>query len=175
MNLRELKIRKLSARKQLNDFETGFEAVDEYFYEDAFKRHSELLTKVYLVTYEKKLVAFFTLSNDKITLEDVENEECWKKFRTAHFPDDTNSVSFSALMIGYLGVDKRSQNLGIGGYLLNHIKAKSKNLSLSGARFLTVNSYREAFDFYLKNGFDFITEADKEYDTRLMYFDLLNR
>ncbi len=124
MNLPELKIRKLSARKQLNDFETGFEAVDEYFYEDAYKRHSELLTKVYLVTYEKKLVAFFTLSNDKITSEDVENEECWKKFRTAHFPDDTNFVSFSALIIGYIGVDKRSQSLGIGGYTIPRVGAE---------------------------------------------------
>lgn len=173
MNLADLKIRKLVSRKQLKDFRTGLEDVDAYFYEDAYKRHTELLSNVFLVTYHKKLVAFFSLSNDKITFEDVESEPCWKKFRTTHFPNENDFVSFSALIIGYIGVDNRSQNVGIGTYLLNYIKAKAKKAPVGGARFLTVNSYREAFDFYLKNGFKFITEADVEYDTRLMYFDLL--
>jgi hypothetical protein len=41
-----------------------------------------------------------------------------------------------------------------------------------GCRFITVDVYRDAFGFYLKNGFEFLSSEDEADDTRLMYFDL---
>ncbi|MDR1524970.1 MAG: hypothetical protein LBS79_06925 [Tannerella sp.] len=42
----------------------------------------------------------------------------------------------------------------------------------TGCRFLTVDACREAFPFYQKNYFKFLTGQDLEDDTRIMYFDL---
>ena len=37
---------------------------------------------------------------------------------------------------------------------------------------ITVDAYRESLNFYKKLGFIFLTENDKEEDTRQMYLDL---
>jgi predicted RNA-binding protein associated with RNAse of E/G family len=39
-------------------------------------------------------------------------------------------------------------------------------------RFVTVDAYQTAFNFYKKNGFDFMSEHDAQSHTRQMYFDL---
>jgi hypothetical protein len=41
-----------------------------------------------------------------------------------------------------------------------------------GCRFITVDAYRDAFGFYLKNGFEFLSSEDETDNTRLMYYDL---
>jgi hypothetical protein len=41
-----------------------------------------------------------------------------------------------------------------------------------GCRFLTVDAYNIALDFYLKNEFQFISSQDENEATRLMYYDL---
>jgi hypothetical protein len=44
----------------------------------------------------------------------------------------------------------------------------------TGCRFLTVDAYQNAVDFYIRNKFDFLTTEDESDKTRLMYFDLNN-
>jgi hypothetical protein len=44
----------------------------------------------------------------------------------------------------------------------------------TGCRFLTVDTYQNAVDFYIRNKFDFLTTEDESDKTRLMYFDLNN-
>ena len=42
----------------------------------------------------------------------------------------------------------------------------------TGCKFITVDAYAQSLDFYVKNGFNFLTDQDIGKDTRLMYFDL---
>jgi len=42
----------------------------------------------------------------------------------------------------------------------------------AGCRFITVDAYQNALEFYKKNGFDFLTEKDAQEQTRAMYLDL---
>lgn len=42
----------------------------------------------------------------------------------------------------------------------------------TGCRFITVDAYHDAVGFYLKCGFDFISEKDQNEITRSMYYDL---
>ena len=42
----------------------------------------------------------------------------------------------------------------------------------TGCRFITVDAYHDAVGFYLKCGFDFISEKDQNEMTRSMYYDL---
>jgi ribosomal protein S18 acetylase RimI-like enzyme len=41
-----------------------------------------------------------------------------------------------------------------------------------GCRFLTVDAYEQAFGFYQKLGFEFLSSEDEEQPTRQMYLDL---
>jgi len=44
----------------------------------------------------------------------------------------------------------------------------------TGCRFMTVDAYNnpQVINFYQKNGFAFLSEADQKKETRSMYFDL---
>ncbi|GFI52178.1 hypothetical protein IMSAGC021_00476 [Muribaculaceae bacterium] len=39
---------------------------------------------------------------------------------------------------------------------------------------MTVDAYRTAEEFYLKNGFLYLNSTDSEKPTRLMFYDLIN-
>jgi hypothetical protein len=56
--------------------------------------------------------------------------------------------------------------------LMDYIKGFFIEKDKTGCRFITVDAYRVAIDFYNRNGFDFLTDEDKNDDRRQMYFDL---
>ena len=77
-----------------------------------------------------------------------------------------------ALKICRLATDKRYRGEGIGAMLVNMIIASYRNDSKAGCRFITVDAYAEALDFYYKQGFMPLSKEDEGADTRLLYFDL---
>ncbi len=58
---------------------------------------------------------------------------------------------------------------------LNGIKYLLKSEPQHSAfRFLTVDAYLSAVEFYRKNGFKELTKKDEDEHTRLMFFDMMN-
>lgn len=56
--------------------------------------------------------------------------------------------------------------------LMDYIKGFFIKKNKTGCRFITVDAYKAAIEFYQKNGFDFLTTEDKNDNRRQMYFDL---
>jgi hypothetical protein len=70
-------------------------------------------------------------------------------------------------------VAKTHTGIGLGKRIILAIKNMYINEPRrAGCRFLMVDAYRDALPFYEKNKFKFLTEQDKNEDTRTMYFDL---
>jgi hypothetical protein len=46
------------------------------------------------------------------------------------------------------------------------------NRRQAGCRFITVDAYSNAVPFYEKNDFKYLTDKDKQDETRAMYLDL---
>ena len=66
-----------------------------------------------------------------------------------------NYNEFLAIKIGRLGVDCNYKKKGIGTYLLNWILKCSIHMSKKiSFRFITVNAYISAHDFYIKNFYE---------------------
>lgn len=76
------------------------------------------------------------------------------------------------MKIGRLGTQKSLAGQGIGREIIDYIKFLFTKSNKTGCRFITVDAHKDAVGFYLKCGFTFFTEADRDDDTRLMYFDL---
>jgi GNAT superfamily N-acetyltransferase len=84
-----------------------------------------------------------------------------------------------AITIGRLAVDNKWQNKGVGRTIIQRIAMyaldHSKHL---GIRLLLVQAKEQAFDFYEKLGFEYVTDIPKEKKrfkargTRTMFFDL---
>jgi hypothetical protein len=64
------------------------------------------------------------------------------------------------------------KNQGVGRFILDGIKEMLTRKTDTGCRFLTVDAYCTALNFYLKNEFQYISSQDERENTRLMYYDL---
>jgi hypothetical protein len=73
-----------------------------------------------------------------------------------------------------LGVQERYKRKGVGSALLNITKLLFLTNNRTGCRFITVDAYNteEALGMYMKNYFAFMTDEDKDNETRIMYYDL---
>jgi GNAT superfamily N-acetyltransferase len=69
-------------------------------------------------------------------------------------------------------VNKSAQGRDIGSNLLYFIKSFFLLDNKTGCRFLTVDAYSEAVDFYKKLGFEYLNHDDEDTKTRLLYYDL---
>ena len=68
----------------------------------------------------------------------------------------------------YPSKDRNGNSVHLG-YLIKSYLVNNPKL---GCRFITVDAYANAVDFYRKNDFEFFTMLDTLEPTRLMFFDL---
>jgi hypothetical protein len=78
-------------------------------------------------------------------------------------------IDLEELQITKLKIREQLQPFDCGDADLNDFLSEKDEIA---CRFLTVDAYSTAFDFYLKNDFNFISTKDNRDSTRLMYFDL---
>lgn len=174
--------RPLSDGERVESFDCGDADLNDFIVNMAHLYQQEMLAVTYVIeeAATKKILAYFSLMNDKISLSEFENKTEFNRFRKRRFVNAKRLTSYPALKIGRLAVSKEAKelNLRLGSAILNWIKISFTNSSFvnihkTGCRFLTVDAYVDAIPFYEKNDFEAITESDKEdRHTRLLYYDL---
>ncbi|AFL85082.1 acetyltransferase [Belliella baltica DSM 15883] len=171
------------------EFDCGHKDLNEFFLNDTLDYSKQLLGKSYCFKYDenpKIIICAFTLSNDSIKANFLPNSR--KKKVNDLIPRVKQYRSYPAVLIGRLGVNKDFKGRGIGKELMDFIKSwfiDSNNKT--GCRFLVVDAYNEPgpIKYYQNNGFKFLfgdedqerlytgLNNDRDVNTRLMYFDLL--
>ncbi len=172
-----------------NLFDCGDTDLNEFFSEDYKNYYDELFGKTYCFTDDitKEIVCAFSVSNDSIknvTLPKRQKRRVRKNVSHAkHF-----IKSYPSVLVGRLGVSKNHRKLGIGGELMDFIKAWFISPSnKTGCRFIVVDAYnsKSVLNYYEKNGFRYLFNTEKEeieyigldegakLDSRIMFFDLI--
>ena len=152
----------LCTDKDLNDF----------LLNDAKNYSNSLLAVTYLVENEKETIAYFSLFNDRILMND-EEKNIWNKINRL-IANSKRRKSYPAIKIGRLAVSKKYEKKGLGKEIVLFIeKMFVASQQKSGCRFATVDAYESALGFYEKMGFKYLTNKDAGQKTRSMYFDLL--
>jgi len=96
-----------------------------------------------------------------------------KNYLNEKVPNRKRKGVYPAVKIGRLAVSKKYIGRGMGKLILRYIEDMFlSNDQKTGCRFITVDAYRVAANFYLRNGYKFFIEKDNDKDTRIMYFDL---
>lgn len=172
--------------EEVKNFDCGRVDLTEFFIDDAYNHHKELLTTTYCCqpkeATEKDFffpVAFISFLNDniKVTKEERKKDKRflynWIK-KSTPFPKRLYET-FPAVKIGRLGVHKDYQRSHVGSSLLNLTKDFFLTNNRTGCRFLTVDAYNDqvTLNFYNKNGFEFLWDEDHADKTRIMFYDLL--
>ncbi len=167
-------VRRLNVGDSVSRFDCGDEDLNDFLLNEANLYRSALLSVTYVVEKKstKEVVAFFSLSNDKVSISDFESKTEFNRFRKHKFVNEKRLRSYPAIKIGRLAIDKSAQHESIGTYLLEFIEDYFIIDNKSGCRFVTVDAYVDAIPFYIKNNYQFLNNDDEDKRTRVMYFDL---
>jgi ribosomal protein S18 acetylase RimI-like enzyme len=166
--LSDIRVSSLSKVYKLEDFDCSDPDLNEFLRMDSFAYQDAQITNVYLLIYGESVIGFFSLQNDSVKL--VLDEKSHAKIIKPH-------TEYPAVKIGRLGIDKRYQRKGLGKLIIQiAIGIVREAKRFSACRFLTVDSYFKAVEFYLSYGFEI--NRHKEYTSKKHYislrYDLLN-
>lgn len=167
-----MRLVRLTPDTELVGFDCDDEDLNSFLVEDAKSFLDKRIATSYLLVDSDNIVAYFCLLNDKISRQDVTNSQ-WKKIRGG-FPERKQFGSYPAVKIGRFAVSSKYRGRNIGTDLMNLLKDMlNGNPNYSAFRFLTVDAYISAINFYLKNNFKPLSEKIQNDHTRLLFFDML--
>ena len=167
-----MKLIRLTPDTELKGFDCGDEDLNNFLIEDAKGFLDKRIATSFILLDEDNIVAYFCLLNDKISRQEVTNSQ-WKKIK-GEFPESKRFGSYPAIKIGRFAVSSKYKGRNIGSDLMNLLKGMlNDNPNYSAFRYLTVDAYLSAIEFYNKNNFKILSEKIQNEHTRLMFFDML--
>lgn len=167
--------------EQVLSFSCGCEELDKFFHEEIYlcSRYHHVSAYCAKNTSNDEIVAIFTLANDSVVIDNVEDREDFVLESKAQISDEYISTfkrqtSFPAVNIGHLGVHKDMQSKGIGQKILDFVLYTFSEYNTSGCQFITVDSLNNSRTnkFYARNGFINQTDNDRHSPTRRMYLPI---
>lgn len=165
-------LKKLESIKTIKPFDCGDSDLNGFLMDDSRNYHQQFLAHTYVIENDFLTIGYFSLLTDKISKSDLD-KNLWRKLRK-DIPHEKHYDSYPAIKIGRLAISSHFKGMGIGTNVLNAIKMRlSANEEYAACRFLTVDAYKEAVDYYLKNRFlPLLKEPSQNSATVPMYFDL---
>lgn len=167
-----MRLVRLEELDKIKPFNCGDADLNGFLCEDATYYHQQLLANTFVLENEERTIAYFCLLNDKISQTTIA-KNLWRKLRK-ELPHEKHLGSYPAVKIGRLAVSLQHKGEGLGTDIVSAIKQMLvNNTTISACRFLTVDAYKNALPFYLKNGFRLlVNNIEDESYTVPMYFDL---
>lgn len=167
-----MKLLRLTPETDLSGFDCGDEDLNSFLIEDAKNFLDKRIATSYILTDDDNIVAFFCLLNDKISRQEVSNNQ-WKRIKGG-FPERKQFGSYPAIKIGRFAVSSAYKGRNIGTDLMNLLKGMlNDSPNYSAFRYLTVDAYLSAIEFYKKSDFKLLSEKNVSEHTRLMFFDMM--
>lgn len=157
---------------QVATFNCGDDDLNDFLRSDASKYQQENLSQTNLAVLDEELVGYITLLTDSIVLKTNEKRKLLGLLRSDH----ASIVAFPALKIGRLGVQKELRENGIGSALLEYAVGVARRLNTAlgvGCRFITLDAYPSAMEFYTKFGFVLNKNYEDKNNHPSMRFDIL--
>ena len=168
------KVHVLKPTDCVENFSCGDEDLDNFLKYEAllFDRAMLALTYVVIDKAQGSVVAYFSLATDKLAVTDFNSNSEFNRFRKRRFEHEKRLRSYPAVKLCRLGVDHSLRNTGIGSLLLSFVTYYCTHGNRFACRFLTVDAYKTAMPFYIKNGFLDLKKSSSLSDVQLMYLDL---
>jgi len=166
------RIVRLNNDTEIKPFESSDDDLNGFLLNDAKDYVASLLSVTYAIQSDTETVAYYCLSNDRLS-QNIDEKSMWNKINRL-ISNKKRRKSYPAVKIGRLAVSKKYANMGVGTAIIKTIRELYVDASLqhAGCRFIIVDAYKNALPFYEKNGFRYLTEKDEKDATRIMYLDL---
>jgi len=143
---------------------------ERFLKDSALLYQKERLAVTYVILVENKIIAYYTLANDKITMND-EEKNFWNRL-TRKISNNKRRSSYPALKLCQLAVDDNYVANGFGKQIITQVVFLALEFKV-GCRFVTVDALPEAESFYQKMGFVRLSDKpNPKNGTIPMYYDL---
>ncbi|HMH20143.1 MAG TPA: GNAT family N-acetyltransferase [Puia sp.] len=176
MELAGLSLIKVNTATDFKPFDCGDEDLNDFLLSKSKHYQIELLAVTYLLENEERTIAFFSIFNDSLRVQEKEfaSKSAFKRLLSRLVTHPKRHLEYyPALKIGRLGVCNTIKKSGVGTAIINFIISIAMDQNESCAcKLITVDAYDKSLGFYEKLGFTYFTETDKGKDTRQMYLDL---
>ena len=180
MNIADLVLSRLDPDKKIAAFDCGNIDLNDFLSNEAAKYQKARLSVTHILALPTagqitEIAGYFSLLTDKLVFDpgDKKKRNVWKEFNKEHeIHFNKHRKTYPAVKIGRLAVASAFAGKGLGRIMIARIITMIANMNIIGCRFITVNAYKDAFDFYLKNNFNYLFDDDANEQTRLMYFDI---
>ena len=146
-----IRVVRLTQDYQFKSFDCGNQDLNDFLLSDSKPYLNKLLSVTYILENDEDIVAYFSVSNDKISIPDSD-KATWRRIKSL-FPHSKHRSDYPAVKIGRLAVNSKYANNGIGSDILNFVKEYFISGNRTGCAFVTVDALREAIPFYLRNDF----------------------
>jgi len=140
----KLKYASLSSTINLDNFDCGDADLNDFIKTDALVYHQKGIANTTCVFFDNKLIGFYSLAADALSIESMGNDAMGKNLR-----------KFPAIKVARMAFIKEMQRVGLGKLIVEIIKgfAIDVNQRGLGVRFITVDAYSDKLEFYKRNGF----------------------
>ena len=172
MSLDSVQIVRLDADYEFKPFDCGDKDLNEFLLNDSKDYLAKRIAVTYIVESLDQTIAYFSLSNDKISLLESDKTS-WRKIKNT-FKHRKHRRDYPAVKIGRFAVDIKYQRSFMGSSLIAYIKQMFLRKNRTGCAFITVDALKGAIPFYIKNDFKFLGDPIRNFDssTLQLYFDL---
>lgn len=109
MDFSSYKLNRLSDDLLIKPFDCGRADVNAYLLDSAKSYDKQFLSVTYTLESHTHTIAFIALTNDRITIESTPITGRWKKYFYEYLPIGKKYISYPAVKIVQLGVDKSFQ------------------------------------------------------------------
>ncbi len=169
----EMRLVRLTEDYVFKSFDCGEKDLNEFLLFDSKDYLKRLVSVTYIIETDERIVAFFSVSNDRVSIADSD-KATWRKIKKL-FPHTKHRSDYPAVKIGRLGVDIHYKGQHIGSDILSFLKRLFVTNNRTGCVFITVDALRNAVPFYMNNGFLLLDKSfaeDESKDTCPLYYDL---
>ena len=176
----------LNGKHDLSDFKCESDDLTDFLKDDALTQQKSKLSLTKLVMCDDTVVGYVSLLTDTILLKDIRDADTKHDIKN-QLDITSKKRKLPAIKIGRLALDDKYAHKGLGSEILMSILFNVKNIAENnvGLRFVTVEGYAGAYNFYTRNNFinlkkdddkikeklDIIIEKDPE-KTFYLYLDL---
>ena len=153
----------LTEEHDLSEFDCGDDDLNDFLKNDALKQQKSRLNVTKLILYDRKIIGYVSLLTDTLVLKNIQDEKIQLNIKN-QLEIKSKNKNISAVKIGRLTLDEKYSGKGLGSHILRNILTNLKIISDNeiGFRFIIVEGYAKAFNFYVvKNGFEYLKKDYK--------------
>ena len=122
MDYKHFNIHLLSRNDNVATFNCGNDDLNEFIKCDAYNYFEQKLAYNYVMQGKDQTIAYFSLANDRIAIDDFDSKTHFNRFRRKHFVNSKRIKTYPATKLCRFAVDTKYKGLRIGSSLLNMIK-----------------------------------------------------